>query len=474
MIQRSIIFKKKILVLTLSIVSVFLSGCSSITGKTTVYTTPSGTTENTADLAGSTDTDKESKYTLSIYIWDTEANRATLQAAEEAYQQYEPDFKLNILEADSWSDIENRLSQSGTAGDDSMLPDLTLMQDRASSFMLSTYPDLFQDISESQVDWSNFPAEKADFSTVDHVHYAYPYDNSTCIAAYRTDILAEAGYTIDDLTGITWDRWLEIGKDVYEKTGMYLLSVDSTGNDFPFIMMQEEGKSCFNHGEIDIANDATMKSIMEFFQKGIDDHCIYYAKNWTDYIDNSIKNDMVCGAIAGTWIIPTLEADTDTAGNWAVTTLPSFTGQEGYASNGGSSIFILSSCKGDKKKLAIDFLDYTIGGGYGAQVTYERGLRNSGFIASYLPCQNLPPYKAEVDFFGGQTVYIDILSYQNRARYVEQSQYYYLLRSSLNDAVKSLVATDPDMRPTIENALATATEQTKYNIENHMHNTEDK
>lgn len=51
----------------------------------------------------------------------------------------------------------------------------------------------------------------------DGVHYGVPFDNGAVIACYRTDILDEAGYTIADLTDITWSRFIEIGKDVHEK-----------------------------------------------------------------------------------------------------------------------------------------------------------------------------------------------------------------------------------------------------------------
>ena len=52
-----------------------------------------------------------------------------------------------------------------------------------------------------------------------------PVDNGTAIFAYRTDLLQEAGYTIDDMKGISWDKWIEVGKAVYEKTGKYLMSM---------------------------------------------------------------------------------------------------------------------------------------------------------------------------------------------------------------------------------------------------------
>lgn len=60
---------------------------------------------------------------------------------------------------------------------------------------------------------------------VDDTHYGVPFDNGAVIACYRTDILDEAGYTIDDLTDITWSKFMEIGKDVHEKPENIFLQV---------------------------------------------------------------------------------------------------------------------------------------------------------------------------------------------------------------------------------------------------------
>ena len=44
-----------------------------------------------------------------------------------------------------------------------------------------------------------------------------PFDNGAAIACYRTDILQEAGMTLEDFTDITWDEWVEKGKVVLGK-----------------------------------------------------------------------------------------------------------------------------------------------------------------------------------------------------------------------------------------------------------------
>ena len=44
---------------------------------------------------------------------------------------------------------------------------------------------------------------------------------------YRTDLFEKAGFTAKDLENITWERFIEIGKQVKAKTGVAMLGVNS-------------------------------------------------------------------------------------------------------------------------------------------------------------------------------------------------------------------------------------------------------
>ena len=57
--------------------------------------------------------------------------------------------------------------------------------------------------------FQNLLLVKQTFSVVDGKHYGVPFDNGAAIACYRTDILQEAGMTLEDFTDITWDEWVE-------------------------------------------------------------------------------------------------------------------------------------------------------------------------------------------------------------------------------------------------------------------------
>ena len=224
--------------------SIFLASAMSLTvlagcGDTAANTAaPAGDaqTEAPADTTAteqtaSADVASEGEHELSVYAWDKNFNIPALEAAEKAYQQVDPDFKLNIVEQSASSDVENAITLAASSGDYSQLPDIVLFQDHYIQNYVLNYPDAWMDLEDAGIDWSDFGAEKLSYSTVNGKHYGAPVDNGTAIFAYRTDILEECGYTIDDVTGITWDRWLEIGRDVKAKTGKYLVSMDHNGDD---------------------------------------------------------------------------------------------------------------------------------------------------------------------------------------------------------------------------------------------------
>ena len=191
---------------------VSLAACSaSPDPETTAAKAEAGAAETTAAAAADTtaaaaettaaavDTGAEDANTLSVYAWDKNFNIPALQAAEADYKKnVNPDFKLNIIEQSQSSDVENAITLAGSAGDYSTLPDIVLFQDHYFKKYQLDYPDAFADLNGVDVDWSDFGTEKLDYSTVDGVHYGFPVDNGTVIFAYRTDLLEQAGYTLDE------------------------------------------------------------------------------------------------------------------------------------------------------------------------------------------------------------------------------------------------------------------------------------
>mgnify|MGYP003297677691 FL=1 len=139
--------------------------------------------------------------TLTVWAWDAQFNLYAMEEAEKIYQQKNPDFKLELVEI-TWDDLQTKLGTIIGSGDYSQLPDICLMQDYAYQKYVTIYDGLFQDITNSGIDFSQFAEGKLAASVVDGKNYGVPFDNGTDVAIYRTDVLEQAGYTIADLTDI--------------------------------------------------------------------------------------------------------------------------------------------------------------------------------------------------------------------------------------------------------------------------------
>lgn len=390
------------------------------------------------EAAPTADVSAEGEHELSVYAWDANFNIPALKAAEKAYQKVDPDFTLNIIEQSGSQDVEQAVTLAASSGDFSALPDIVLFQDHYIQKFVADYPDAWQPL-EGDFNWDDFGAEKLSYSTIDGKHYGAPVDNGTAIFAYRTDILEQAGYTIDDVTGITWEKWLEIAKTVKDKTGMALLSMDHSGNDLPYMMLQAEGESQWKDNTTpNIAGNEKFKKIFEVIVQGAKDETIILANDWSEYTDQTIMGDQVAGVMNGNWIIPTIEQVDANSGKWAITTIPTLDGgKQGYAANGGSSLYVTANCQ--KPELAGAFLAYTFGGGEGSMETYDAALKDGGVITTCISAGKSSVYQEGVDFFNGQAIYADIVEMGSHVPVIQQSDFHYNLRSLVGNAITNVV-----------------------------------
>lgn len=376
--------------------------------------------------------------TLTVFAWDANFNIPALKAAEAAFQKKNPDFKLDIIQQSGSSDVEQAITLAASSGDYSNLPDIVLFQDHYIQGFVTNYPDAWQDMEGAGVNWDDFGAEKLSYSTIEGKHYGVPVDNGTVVFAYRTDVLEQAGYTLADVTGISWDQWLEIAKVVKEKTGFALLSMDHGGDDLPYMMLQAEGVSQFKDGKPNFTDNEPMKQILEVIIQGAKDGTIILANSWSEYCDQTIVGNQVAGVMNGNWIIPTIKQVGDNSGKWAVTSMPTLAGgKEGYAANGGSSLYVTGPCK--NPTLAKEFLAYTFGGGEGAIETYDNALRDGGVITCCISAGQSAVYQEGVEYFGGQAIYADIVAMGAHVPVVEQSDFHYQARTYVGNAITNVI-----------------------------------
>ena len=394
--------------------------------------------------------------TLTVWCWDPNFNIYAMKQAEAAYQKDHPDFKLDIQE-NVYSDIETKLITAATSGDYSTLPDIFLMQDYSYHKDVTSFPDVFTDLTDSGIDFSSFSAGKLADSTVDGKNYGVPFDNGATIMAIRSDIVEEAGLTTDDFKDITWSQFMELAKTVKEKTGTPMLTT-SGGSELVLEMLQSAGASPIVDGEVKIADNEVLAQAVEVYATLVKEGYMTEYTDWDQYIA-SMNNGDAAGVINGCWIMSSIQAAEDQAGNWTIVNMPALDDVEGatnYANCGGASWAVSSNC--ENTDLAFDFLKST----FAADVDlYDDLLVNAGAIASYLPAAESSVYQEAADFYGGQKVYADIVDFASQVPAFDCGAYYSDIRSALTDVVTNVVQNDADITSELQNAQDTV----EFNIE---------
>ena len=312
---------------------------------------------------------------ITIWTWDPTFNIKAMQIAKEMYLKDHPDAVIDIQEKLS-EDIETAVIASN--GDTSTLPDILLVQDNSFQKFVTNYPEVYADLT-GKYDYEGFAQGKLAYSIVDGKNHGIPFDAGTAVAAYRTDYLEAAGYTAADLKDITWERFIEIGRDVKAKTGRPMLSGQAGAVDTVLIMLQSCGASMFNEdGSVNLKDNEQLKEVIDFYATMVKEGIFIEVNTWDEYI-GTLSNQTVVGTIQGCWILSTIMSLQDQKGLWAMTNLPKLVKAEGatnYSSNGGSSWAIINDKDID---LALDFMQM-----YRNVEFYNEILPATSAIATYI------------------------------------------------------------------------------------------
>lgn len=398
----------------------------------------------------------EGENVLNVWAWDKAFNIYAIEEAAKIYEKDHPDFKLNIVEV-SWNDMQPQLATILSAGNTEELPDILLMQDFAFQKYVKTYDNLFADLTDSGIDFGQFSEGKVKNSVSDGKNYGIPFDNGAEIAAYRTDLLEKAGYTIEDLTDIDWNRFIEIGKDVKEKTGYSLFPTQAGSSDLIMQMIQSAGGSIWNEdGTPFFQENETLTAALNVYKELYETGVMETANSWDEYIA-AFTSGKSLGVINGCWIMASIESAEDQSGLWAITNMPSLPGIQGatnYSNQGGSTWGITTNCK--DMALATDFMSKTFAG---SKELYETILPGAGALSTWLPASESEVYSQPKEFYGNTPVYETITQFASKVPVFDMGMYF----TEANDALAVAainVCTGADM----DSELKTAEETVIFNI----------
>ncbi|MFC6465314.1 ABC transporter substrate-binding protein, partial [Marinilactibacillus sp. GCM10026970] len=312
-------------------------------------------TEEGEELEGATGEPNQ----LTVWTWDPNFNVRALEIAEETYKEDNPEFDLNIVE-NSQDDVIQRLNTSLSSGVETGLPNIVFIEDYRAQSFLNSYPGSFVPLEE-YYNLDDFADYKTKAGTYEGEVYNVPFDSGVTGLYVRTDILEEAGYTLEDVTDITWDEYVEIGIDVTEQTGVKWMTNDHSDLGIIRVMMQssgvwlteEDGQTPY------IADNESLKLGFETYKELFDSGAMNVHNDWDQFLQ-AFNNGEVVTVPTGNWITPSITAEDSQSGDWAIAPIPRQTieGSVNASNLGGSSIYVLNI---DNNELAGEFLGATFG-----------------------------------------------------------------------------------------------------------------
>ncbi|MCL2702384.1 MAG: ABC transporter substrate-binding protein [Defluviitaleaceae bacterium] len=374
---------------------------------------------------------------LTVWCWDPAFNLFAMEEAAKVYKQINPGFELDIVEI-GWDDLQTNLITIAMSGQLQALPDIFLVQNNAFQKNVMNYPELFADLTDFSVPYHQFGPSVVAYSTIGGRNFGVPFDNGAAVAAYRLDILEEAGYTLEDFTDITWDTYIEQAKDILAKTGKPLLSGGAGDMDLICILLQSMGASFFDaDGNPDIVGNEYISLAFDVYVQLVSNGLMVEVNSWDEYI-GTFNNGIVAGVINGCWILGSVQQADDQFGLWGITNLPKFSNVSGathYSANGGSSWAVASSSS--NVDLAVDFLTQTFGGSI---EFYENILFAAGALANWLPAGESDVYNEPQPFFRDVPIYALITEFAGLIPSNYTGVYYYEARDAIGNAIVLVLA----------------------------------
>ncbi|OIJ17460.1 ABC transporter substrate-binding protein [Anaerobacillus alkalilacustris] len=374
------------------------------------------------ETASETETEK-----ITVWAWDPNFNIKAMNLARDAYASVNPDLEIEIIEY-AQNDIIQKLNTSLSSGTKSGLPNIVLIEDYRAQSFLQAYPDAFHKLTGS-FNTNDFAQYKIAPTSLDGENYGLPFDTGVTGMYVRTDYLEQAGYTIDDVTNIDWNDYIEIGKKVKEVTGKHMLTLDPNDLGLVRMMIQSSGSWYLKEDGTtpDLIENEALKEAFSLYKELIEADLVKPVSDWSQFLAGFNGGD-VATVVTGNWITPSVKAEASQSGNWAVVAQPRLPGMANSvnASNlGGSSWYVLDL---DGKEEATDFLAKT----FGSNVElYQKFVTEIGAMGTYNPASEGEAYQVEDKFFSGQQILVDFSKWSEAIPQVNYGLHTYVVEDIL-------------------------------------------
>ncbi|WP_077623264.1 ABC transporter substrate-binding protein [Sediminibacillus massiliensis] len=403
------------------------------------------------DASGGSGDGGEEPDKLTAWAWDPHFNIAALEIAKESY---EGDLNLEIIE-NAQDDIVQKLNTGLSSGSMKGMPNIVLIEDQRAQSFLQSYPDAFYPIDD-YFNTEDFAQYKLAPTSLDGKQYGLPFDTGVTGLFFRTDYLEEAGYTMEDLTNITWEEYIEIGKDVKEKTGKDMISLDPNDLGLLRVMIQSAGSWYVKEDgkTVNLVDNEPLKKAFENYKAMIEADFVKANSDWSQFIAAFNSGD-IATVPSGNWIAASIEAEESQAGKWAVAPIPKLNmeGAVNASNQGGSSFYVLNV---PGKEKAAEFLGETFGSN---EEFYQNLVSEVGALGTYTPATDGEAYQSENEFFNNQKVTSDFSTWMEEIPPVNYGLHTYAIEDILAAEMQNYLKGKP-----LEDVLADAQAQAEAQL----------
>lgn len=389
--------------------------------------------------------------TITVWAWDETFNIKALNMAKERYLKNHPDVNINIV-CMAQDDVVQKLNTGLSSGTYEGLPNIALIEDYKIQNYLLSYPGEIKDLS-SYIDPTKFMDYKLGFMTEGDKVYGVPFDSGVAALFYRTDYIEQAGYTKEDMQDLTWEKFIEIGKAVTEKTGKKMISIDPNSLYEIKMMMQSAGSwYSDNEGKPSISNNKALRDAVEIYKEIVNSDIAKQISGWDAYIQTFQSGDVAC-VTNGCWVSSSIQAAEDQKGKWAMAPIPRMGSNPesiNASNSGGSSWYVLD--KVGNSDLAADFLKETFASSDDLMNDLVKEINLVSTLKSASESEN---YNYESEFFGGQQIFKDFSKWAKDIKSVNYGLNTYALESIVAEALQSIIS-GGDVDEALKNAQAQA------------------
>lgn len=372
---------------------------------------------------------------LVIWAWDESFNIKAANEAKKIFMESNPNIEIEVVTM-TQDEVISKLNIALSSGDYMGLPNIVLIEDYRIQKYLMEYKEDFSDLSDI-ADAQDFAAYKTSVNQIDGKLYGIPFDSGVAVLFYRIDFMEAAGYTQKDMENLTWDKYIEIGKTIKEKTGKYMLSLDPNDLGQIRMMLQSAGSwYADENGNVNIKNNQALKDAIMTYQKIFDSGISKQVADWSQFV-SAFQEGEVATVPIGCWISTSIMVSKEQSGKWALAAFPRMEQNPNSinaSSIGGGAWYVLKSV--GNEELAKRFLKET----FASNISLLSKLGNEIHLLSTLKAvEEADNYRKGVEFYNGQIVGSDLMIWQDKIPMVNYGEDTYKIEDGLKEVIQRIL-----------------------------------